>query len=92
MSLTSTEIDAFARFARAEADNGHAPASLEECLARWRAADGPRPFTLPPYPNGKTLKEVLEEAGLLGLDDDGPEDLASNPAYMDGLGQDGGRA
>ena len=87
MSVTADEIDAFARFARAEAANGHAPATMEECVSRWRSSGEAPPLTLPPYPDGKSLKDVLEEAGLLGLDDDGPDDLASNPKYMEGFGE-----
>ena len=90
MSVTPTEIDAFVQFARAEADNGHAPASLEECLSRWRASSGPdatRPYQIKPFPDGKSLLDVLREDGLVGLDDDGPDDLASNPKYMEGFGE-----
>ena len=87
MSVTAAEIDAFVRFAHAEVEGGRAPATLEDCLLRWRASGEAPPFTLPPFPDGKTLLDVLKEAGLVGLDDDGANDLASNPEHMNGFGK-----
>ena len=87
MSVTAAEIGAFVRFAHAEVEGDRAPATLEDCLLRWWASDEALPFTLPPFLGGKTLLDVLKEAGLVGLDDDGANDLASDPEHMSGFGK-----
>lgn len=44
----------------------------------------------PPPENGKvrTLYDAFNERGLIGFMTDAPEDLSTNPKYMEGFGQD----
>ena len=87
MGITKTEIDNFYEFAVAEADNGSVPASLEECLLRWRRTRAKRAVSFAPFPDGKSLLDLLEEDGVVGLATDGPDDVATNPKYMEGFGR-----
>lgn len=42
---------------------------------------GPRP--------GESAYDVAKRLGLIGMSDDGPPDLSTNPKYMEGFGDDG---
>ena len=39
------------------------------------------------FPAGKSLKDILEEDGILGAVSNGPRDLSTNPAHMEGFGE-----
>ena len=73
---TAAEVEAFRRFAHALAADPNPPASLEECLRRFRdhgGSDGTTPHspTDPPEPSGKTLLDA--PADVVGVLDDGPD-------------------
>jgi hypothetical protein len=39
-------------------------------------------------PAKKSFYDALNEDGVIGILDDAPEDLSTNPAYMEGFGRD----
>ena len=82
-SNLSNDFNAFSRFVAQELAAGE-EISLEECLERWRATQ----------PNGSkasgdihTPFQKASRLGLVGCIDDAPDDLASNPRYMEGFGE-----
>lgn len=81
---TREDIDSFYQFATHQLDGGSADWSLEECVSRWRHL---RNAEVKPFASGRTLRDELEDAGILGSGDGGPDDLASNPDHMQGFGE-----
>lgn len=87
MPTTKDDIDSFYEFATSELNGGQAEWSLEECVLRWRRQRANKPVDFQPFDDGKSLKDKLEKAGILGCGTDGPTDLATNPKHMDGFGE-----
>lgn len=55
-------------------------AALEAYLAKQRSVKK--------RGDGKTLYDAMREAGAIGMIKDGPADLASNKAHLEGFGRD----
>jgi hypothetical protein len=87
MPTTKEDIDNFYEFATGQLERGQADWSLEECVLRWRRQRAERLKPTEPFANGRSLRDQLEAAGILGRGNDGPDDLASNPKYMEGFGE-----
>ena len=87
MPTSKEDIDNFYEFATGQLEGGQATWSLEECVLRWRRQRADRSKSVQPFADGVSLREQLEAAGILGCSDGGPDDLASNPKYMEGFGE-----
>ncbi len=87
MPTTKDDIDNFYQFATGQLDSGEAAWSLEECVLRWRRQRADRSISLQPFANGGSLRDQLQEAGILGRNGEGPDDVASDPKYMEGFGE-----
>ena len=87
MPTSKEDIDSFYEFATGQLDGGQADWSLEECVLRWRRQRADRFKSTQPFANGRSLRDQLEAAGILGRSCEGPDDLASNPKYMEGFGE-----
>ena len=87
MPTTKEDIDSFDEFATGQLEGGQADWSLEEFVLRWRRQRAERLKPTEPFANGRSLRDQLEVAGILGRSNDGPDDLATNPKYMEGFGR-----
>lgn len=87
MPTTRQDIDNFYEFATAQLQGEQAEWSLEQCVMRWRKLGADKTALTQPFPNGATLRDCLLEAGILGRGEVGPDDLATNPDYMQGFGE-----
>ena len=84
MSTLTIELsdELAARLAAASAEKQLPPAELvREALERRFPAPPPE------FPEGKSLYDVMMEAGAIGCIDSGVTDLATNPKHMEGFGQ-----
>lgn len=87
MPTTKADIDNFYQFATSQLEGDQAEWSLEECVLRWRRARTAQARDVAPFANGSSLRDQLASAGILGCGTNGPDDLASNPQYMEGFGE-----
>ena len=88
MPMTKDEIESFSSFATETLGESGEELSIEECFLRWQFQRADRSVDLSPFPNGETLRDRLVRHGILGSGSpDHPEDLSTNPKYMEGFGE-----